>query len=458
MIGRMLATSALMLSMASTSLFAASIPSPMRNAGPASSSAPSESAQSGSTRSGASSSASHSRLDAAQETANRWIDEGDVPAERASKSLVEEVRKGDTLSTVLARVGVNNNQAAEALKVLREVYNPRDLRPGQSIRISLQAAEKDADLLELQAIAFQASIERDVAVERDPAGTGFKSHEIPRTLKQSVGRKAALIESSLFQAGIESGVPVEVMMEMIRIFSYDVDFQRDIQPGDMFEVVFEQTHDESGKLARTGKVMYASMTLSGHTMRLYNFAPQGDRPDFFNPKGESVRKALLKTPIDGAKITSSFGMRNHPILGYSLMHRGIDFGAPSGTPINAAGDGTVDRVGGVNGYGNYIRIRHNDQYSTAYAHMSRYANGIKPGSRVRQGDVIGYVGMTGRATGPHLHYEVLVKNEQINPMSVKLPTGRKLDGKDMKDFLNLQRQIDKLLSTSPDPLVAKAQE
>ncbi|MEX1109612.1 MAG: M23 family metallopeptidase, partial [Dongiaceae bacterium] len=201
-----------------------------------------------------------------------------------------------------------------------------------------------------------------------------------------------------------------------------------------FEIVFDQYLDENGDVVKTGEVSYVSLTLSGETLELYQFTPSSGVWDFFNPNGESVRKALMRTPIDGARLTSGFGMRKHPTLGYNKMHRGVDFGAPSGTPIYAAGDGTIESIGDNGGYGNYIRIRHNSEYSTAYAHMNGFAKGLNQGDRVRQGDIIGYVGTTGRSTGPHLHYEVLVAGEQVNPLDIKWPAGEKLAGADLEDF------------------------
>jgi murein DD-endopeptidase MepM/ murein hydrolase activator NlpD len=202
-------------------------------------------------------------------------------------------------------------------------------------------------------------------------------------------------------------------------------------------------------VVKVGDLQFASLTLSGQTIALYRYADGSGEVDFYNAKGESVRKALLRTPIDGAKLTSGFGMRNHPILGYSLMHKGVDFGAPTGTPIQAAGHGVIDEAGPKGAYGNYVRIRHNNGYSTAYAHMSRFAQGIRAGKRVTQGQIIGYVGATGRVTGAHLHYEVLADNRQLNPLSVKVPTGIKLAGKELAKFQLAAKETDVRLAKLP---------
>jgi murein DD-endopeptidase MepM/ murein hydrolase activator NlpD len=368
----------------------------------------------------------------------------------SSRERVEHVRRGDTLITLLTRAGVPTAAAHEATKALRPVFNPRALKIGQEVKLTF-APSADQAGNGLRSLSLQASIERDVAVRRTEAGD-FQPRQTGRALRQSLGRAGAMIDHSLFKAGVDAGVPVEIMFELIHAFSYDVDFQRDIQPGDSFEVTFEQTQDATGRLVRTGHMIYGALSLSGNLLELYRYAPRDGGPtDYFNAKGESVKKALLRTPVDGAKLTSGYGMRNHPILGYSRMHRGVDFGAPAGTPIMAAGDGVIDMAGGNGEYGNYVRIRHNDSYSTAYAHMSRIAPGLRRGMVVRQGQIIGFVGATGLATGPHLHYEVLAHDHQINPMSVKVPSGRQLAGVELRRFNTAVAEIEREIRNLPDP-------
>jgi murein DD-endopeptidase MepM/ murein hydrolase activator NlpD len=274
------------------------------------------------------------------------------------------------------------------------------------------------------------------------------------------------VNSSLYEAGLAAGIPAQVMVDMIRAFSFDVDFQREIQPGDSFELFFDRFVDGDGKVAKTGEIRFASLVLSGRRLSLYRHADRDGHADFFNEKGESVRKALLKTPIDGARLTSGFGNRSHPILGYSAFHKGVDFGAPTGTPIQAAGDGVIEKKGWFGGYGNYVRLKHNSEFATAYAHMSRFAPGIAEGSRVRQGQVIGYVGSTGMSTGPHLHYEILKRGAQVNPMGVKFPTGRRLEGVDLVNFRHAKARIDQAFAEAttvlrvaarlPEPAPAQA--
>jgi len=253
------------------------------------------------------------------------------------------------------------------------------------------------------------------------------------------------IQNSLFEAAMAQGVPVALLSEMIKIFSYDVDFQRDIQPDDQFELIYEQRQDK--KLPR--RLIYASMTLSGEPLRLYRYVDQQGTVDFYNRSGESARKALLRTPVDGAKISSGFGMRFHPILHYTTQHKGIDFAVVSGTPVMAAGSGVVDYAGANGSYGTYVRIKHDATHSTAYAHLSRLAPGVRVGKHVSQGQTIAFSGATGRATGPHLHYEVLVNDSQANPMSVKFQSGRKLSGKELARFQASERQTSAWLSQTP---------
>ncbi|NBX04387.1 MAG: M23 family peptidase, partial [Alphaproteobacteria bacterium] len=257
------------------------------------------------------------------------------------------------------------------------------------------------------------------------------------------------INSSLYETGIDGGLPPALINELINAYSYDVDFQREIKKGDVMDVLYERIQTKDGKSVGNGNVVFANLELGDRTLKIYRYVGKDGTADYYNEKGESVRKALLRTPINGAKITSGFGMRNHPILGYSKMHRGVDFGAPTGTPIYAAGDGAVEFVGVKGGYGNYVKLKHNNQYSSAYAHVSRFAAGISPGKKVKQGQIIAYVGTTGASTGPHLHYEIMAKNEQVNPANVKFKTGNVLAGKDLLAFRATMQKVEKQLAAMP---------
>ena len=358
---------------------------------------------------------------------------------------VVAVRRGDTLMDILLSLGISRADAHEAVNALSSVYDVRGLRPGQEITFTF-APGAPGEGQPLLGAWFSARADRDVGVSRDAAGR-FVPQQHDKELTLRPVRARGTVTSSLYEAGTQAGVPANVMVELIRVFSFDVDFQREIQPGDAFDVLFERFVDGDGRTAKTGAIRFASLTLSGKTHAVYRFVDRDGSVDFFNDKGESVRKALLKTPIDGARLTSGFGNRMHPILGYSAFHKGVDFGAPAGTPIQAAGDGVIEQKGWNGSYGNYIRIRHGGgEYATAYAHMSRFANGLKDGARVRQGQIIGYVGSTGRSTGAHLHYEILRRGTQVNPINVKFPTGRKLEGADMVRFRQARAETDRAVA------------
>ena len=234
-------------------------------------------------------------------------------------------------------------------------------------------------------------------------------------------------------------------MEFARIFGFEVDFQRDIRKGDWFEILYEKFEDDNGVVQDTGKIIYASMFVNGNEINLYNFKDDKDI-GFYDIKGKSIVKSLMKTPINGARLSSSFGMRKHPILGYNKMHRGTDFAAPTGTPIMASGSGKITRARWCGGGGNCVKIKHNSTYETIYAHMKSFARGIKEGKRVKQGQIIGYVGSTGLSTGPHLHYEVIVNGQKVNSQKLKLPSGKILIGKEREEFELARIKIDLKLS------------
>jgi murein DD-endopeptidase MepM/ murein hydrolase activator NlpD len=277
----------------------------------------------------------------------------------------------------------------------------------------------------------------------------FKATKSKKSLAQTLVRAAATIDSSLYVAANRAGLPPELVAELVRIFSWDVDFQRDVQPGDKFEVLYQRLTDEDGSFVRLGDILYASLTLSGQRRQVYRYRGTDGTADYYDAKGENIRKVLLRTPLDAAKVSSSFGNRHHPILGYTRIHRGVDFAAPAGTPVYAAGAGTVVFRGSQAGYGNYVRIHHDKQYGSAYGHLSRFAKGLRVGDKVRQGQVIGYVGSTGLATGPHLHYELLANNQQVNPLGVKFAGGRALTGREKVDFAQARANIERWLTALP---------
>lgn len=357
------------------------------------------------------------------------------------------VARGDTLMKLLTRGDVPREQAHAVVSALKPVYDLKRMAIGQTFTLVMapeeQGSEGTRDTLgaELISLAFRPDVDRDIVVRRDATST-YKAEVVERLLERHDTHAEGRITTSLYDSAIEANLPIDVLMRLIQVFSFDVDFQREVQPGDGFEVLYDTYRDELGDDARTGDIIWASMTLSGEKLEYARFEPKDGFADYYNRKGQSVKKTLMRTPINGARLSSGFGKRRHPVLGYTKLHRGVDFAAPKGVPIMAAGDGVIEMLGRNGSYGKYIRIRHNSTYKTAYAHMSAYARGLKKGSRVRQGRVIGYVGSTGRSTGPHLHYEVLKNGRQTNPMSVRLPAGDKLKGKALQAFLAAWPDID----------------
>jgi murein DD-endopeptidase MepM/ murein hydrolase activator NlpD len=351
------------------------------------------------------------------------------------------VGNGETLAGVLTRAGASSAEATAALASISDVYNTRRIRPGQSINLYFQRRGQQA---RLTGVAFRSEPGASVTANRTTAGA-FEAREVLMPLTFEIARIAAPVETSLYASALSHGATDREVAALADAFAYDVDFQRDVRPGDNFELVFERFYDDEGNTVRTGELLFVSLESSRGSRAFYQFLAPGDtRPDWYDEDGKSARRFLMKTPINGARLSSGFGMRRHPILGYSRMHRGTDFAAPTGTPILAAGDGVIVRAGPYGGYGNYVRIRHANGYETAYAHLSRFARGARSGTRVRQGQVIGYVGTTGRSTGPHLHYEVLRRGQQVNPMSLRVANGRNLTGRALELFMIERERIDTL--------------
>ena len=341
------------------------------------------------------------------------------------------LQDGENLSLLLERAGIANNDRYAIAAVLEEHMDLRRLRAGKEFILTIRY---DGLTRELRTLEVLPTVDTIVLVDRNPESGVYTARAVPNALTSRLSGGAGPITHSLFATAVDQGVPDAVVLRAIQAFSFNVDFQRDIQPDDDFAILYEQDFFADGTLARNGNILHARLTLSGRDLELFRYEDAEGLVDYYNRDGESMRRYLMRTPIDGARLSSRFGMRRHPILGYSRMHRGVDFAAPTGTPIYAAGDGVIDFLGTNSGYGRYIRIRHNSRLSTAYAHMSRYRSGLGRGDRVDQGDVIGYVGSSGMSTGPHLHYEVLVNGAQVNPLDVDLPTGRNLEGAELADF------------------------
>lgn len=341
------------------------------------------------------------------------------------------IGRGDTLSGVLGRAGVSAADGHAAVEALRTVIEPRSIRPGGSIEVAFAADTGGAS--RLVAMTLAADARREAIVARADDG-GFSASVRDLASQRAPALAGGVIRSSLFADAAAAGAPDAIILEMIQAFSYDVDFQRDIHPGDRFSVLFEQVSGSDGAVLASGNLLHARLVLAGEEHSLYRHVDADGEAGYYTRDGRSVRTALLRTPINGARLSSAYGMRRHPVLGFSRMHRGIDFAAPVGTPIYAAGDGRVGFAGRNSGYGNYVRIDHDGRYATAYAHLSRFAAGLKRNDRVKQGQVIGYVGSTGVSTGPHLHYEILVDGSQVNPLEVKTVGQTRLAGEEMSRF------------------------
>ncbi|ABI78069.1 peptidase, M23 family [Hyphomonas neptunium ATCC 15444] len=373
----------------------------------------------------------------------------------APKQLVKaegKLERNETLTGLVNRLGAPVGEANAALQAVysKDLIDHRRLRPGLE-------AETFVEDGRLTALAIKADADRSLLVTRTLEG-GWQATQLNAKLKPSYKRVAAEIDGSIYNAALKLGAGDQQVVDFASAFAYDIDFQREIHPGDRFEIFFETFVDERGNPVRNGEVLYAALDGKALKRGFYRFTPSDDGvSDYFDEKGESATKFLMKTPINGARISSNFGTRRHPISGYTRLHKGTDFAAPTGTPVYAAGSGTVQRASWNGGYGNYIKIKHTRGYDTAYAHLSRYAKGVKSGRKVRQGEVIGYVGSTGASTGPHLHYEVYVDGKPLNAMSLKLPTGRKLaeDPAMLAEFRQHKDAIDTLrTSGTAGPMAA----
>ena len=364
-----------------------------------------------------------------------------LPRDRAKADIDENtfalVAGQNLIAALQDNVGLSYSAAYKATKAMEEVYDPRGLKVGQVFTFrSTPTDEVDADtgkrFFALHQLSFRPTPETEIHIQPKNTGEGeFTALKTDIELETRLVAQEGVIDSSLFAAGEAAGVPSSVLGDLIFIYSWDVDFQRDVQRGDRFRLLYEELVDDKGEVVKYGRVLTADLAVRGQDNPVYRMQLKDGTIDYFKPDGMSVKRALLRTPVDGARISSGFGLRRHPILGYNKMHKGVDFAAPSGTPIYAAGDGVIEKIGPWSSFGNYIRIRHRNGIKTAYAHLKGFKKGLRVGSRVKQRDVIGYVGTTGRSTGPHLHYEVHLNGEKVNPRGVKLPTGIQLKGSEL---------------------------
>ncbi len=353
------------------------------------------------------------------------------------KTLV--VKSGDSLGPLLQENGVSGPEAYRITQAFSEVYKPRNVRVGQTFNLHF---EKDV----LEHITFRPSVEKTVFVDRK--GDEFAAREIASEFNYETVSVKSIIENSLYLDATRLGAPDRVVAQFANIYEYSVDFQRDIQPGDAFEMFFEVARDRRGQIIKSGDLLYTSFSPRGKTSEYYLYTTNKGRENFYDKDGKTAKRKLRATPINGARLSSRFGSRKHPILGYRKMHAGVDFAAPRGTPVLAAGSGTVERANRFGSFGNYIRIRHTDGYKTAYAHLKGFARGVRAGAYVKQDQVIGYVGTTGRSTGPHLHYEVILNGKKINPRRLSQLSGKPLAKSEMPKFAERRAEIDALRARS----------
>jgi len=364
-----------------------------------------------------------------------------LDSEFANATTVETVtlKPGDNLGPLLQRNGLSGQDAYRVTQAFAEVYKPRNLRAGQDFNLHFAGETLDH-------LTFKPNVETTVFVDR--AGDAYTARKIDAEFKYETIAVKATVENSLYVDATRLGAPDKVVVQFANIYEYSVDFQRDIQPGDAFEMFFEVARDQKGDIVKAGDLLYTSFSPRGKTTDYWLFEDQKGRENFYDAAGKTAKRKLRATPVNGARLSSSYGRRKHPILGYRKMHTGVDFAAPRGTPILAAGSGTVERANRYGGYGNYIRIRHTDGYKTAYAHLKGFARGVKKGAYVKQDQVIGYVGTTGRSTGPHLHYEVHHHGKKINPRRLSQLSGKPLSKGQIPAF-NTQRQtIEKMRAAS----------
>ena len=349
------------------------------------------------------------------------------------------VKKGQSLNVILSEAGASQKEILNISKILGQYISLKKINTNQIFEILTD--KKSGDIIRLT-----VNLDNINSLHIFKENKKFVANKIEKVLYKKTVLAEGIIKSSLFKAAQKEDIDAEVIVDFARIYGFEIDFQRDIRKNDIFQIVYDKYIDDDGELQKNGEIIYAYMKNKGREIALYRFVDQKGITGYYQTNGKSIEKALMKTPINGARLSSTYGMRKHPILGYNKMHRGTDFAAPKGTPIMASGSGVIEMSKWNGAYGKYIRIRHNSKYKTAYAHLSGYARGIKKGAKVRQGQIIGYVGSTGRSTGPHLHYEVLVNGKRKNSQRLKLPSGRTLRGEDREKFEISRIKIDVMRS------------
>ena len=344
------------------------------------------------------------------------------------KKISHKIELGDTFDTILNQYGVKRDEIIIIKKKLSKKINLNNLNTNQKIIFTIDQTNDS-----IKEFMFKISNKERVVLTQDLEGKNFKEEILLTKLKKEIIYKENIISQSLYKSAVDQTIPLSIIIDFARIYGFQIDFQRDIRKLDKFQIMYEAFVDENKKIIETGNILFGNLILSGQDNSLYFFDNEGSI-GHYDKNGKSVQKALMKTPINGARLSSPFGMRKHPIDGFNKMHKGTDFAAPMGTPIMASGSGIVKKAGWCGGGGNCVVIKHNSTYQTIYAHMSKFSKGIRNGVRVKQGQIIGYVGSTGKSTGPHLHYEVLINGKRVNSQTLKLPSGKVLRGNERKIF------------------------
>ncbi len=356
------------------------------------------------------------------------------------KKIKHKVRSGETFDKILENYSIEKKEIIKIKESLKKKINLNKLNTRQIIKFSLDKTNNKID-----EFSFQVSNTQKINLKRNYGDDKFNEEILSIKLNKEIVYKENIIIQSLYKSATNQNIPPNIIVEFAGIYGFQVDFQRDIRKQDKFQIMYELYTNEKKEIVESGEILFANLKLSGQDNSLYHFDKDGS-VGHYDKNGKSVKKALMKTPINGARLSSPFGMRKHPIDGFNKMHRGTDFAAPMGTPIMASGDGVVKKAGWCGGGGNCVKIKHNSTYQTIYAHMSKFARGIKPGVRVKQGQTIGYVGSTGKSTGPHLHYEVIVNGKKVNSQKLKLPSGKILKGEERKLFETRKIKLDVLKS------------
>ena len=356
------------------------------------------------------------------------------------KKIKHKIKSGETFDKILESYLIEKSEILKIKNSLKDKINLNKLNTRQIIQFSLDKTNN-----KISEFVYQTSNTQKIFLKRNIENDKFNEEILSIKLDKKIIYKENIILQSLYKAATDQIIPANTIIEFARIYGFQVDFQRDIRKKDKFQIMYEIFLNEKNEIIETGEILFANLKLSGQDNSLYYFDNDGSE-GHYDKNGKSVKKALMKTPINGARLSSPFGMRKHPIDGFNKMHRGTDFAAPMGTPIMASGDGVVKKAGWCGGGGNCVKIKHNSTYQTIYAHMSKFARGIKTGVRVKQGQTIGYVGSTGKSTGPHLHYEVIVNGKKVNSQKLKLPSGKVLKGKERKIFETKKIKLDVLKS------------